>query len=694
MVTITWNRGRLMSQKYQPHKHPMWLLLLLWLDLAVPELTLHIATAKNNGTLLNPGLLLPLLFAVVPALVIYLLCTMISSPAVRKRITNFYAFICMVFCVSQTVYFKVFGTFYTFYSLANGASALQFVNTIVNAVRDNLVVLGAMILPFVLTLILSGQACNYQPIHRFLPRLMLAVAAVLAQVLLVLALPVFGGIEDSSPYGLYHTNSDSYTTINKLGLFTGFRLDIQRSLSGDAGDGDIVIQAPAETTGGLEIPAQTPAPTEPERPAETTVSEPTTEPQPVIDTSPNVLDINFDALIAQETDKSVLQVHQYFASRTASGKNAMTGVFEDCNLIMITAEAFSYLAVSETRTPTLYKLMNEGISFANYYVPDWGVSTTDGEYAFLTGTVPKNGVWSFKKSAENYMPLTMSMQLLDEGYSAYAYHGHTYTYYGRDLYLNNLGFAYKGLGNGLDITEQWPESDLEVINASVGDYINSEAPFVTYYMSISGHREFNFTGNMVAYKNKALVAEESYSTNVRAYLACQLELEKALTQLLADLEESGQLENTVIVLTADHYPNGLTAGEIGELLGHTPESNFEIYQNGAFIWKYGMDPIVVEEPSSHLDLLPTLSNLFGLEFDSRLYMGRDVFSDAQPLVMFRNRSWITDRAMYNADTKKVTSLTGEEITQEYIDSINNEVSNRFTVSSRILDYDYWSILFE
>ena len=95
-----------------------------------------------------------------------------------------------------------------------------------------------------------------------------------------------------------------------------------------------------------------------------------------------------------------------------------------------------------------------------------------------------------------------------------------------------------------------------------------------------------------------------------------------------------------------------------------------------------------------MDLLPTLSNLFGLEFDSRLYMGRDVFSDAEPLGFFNHRGWITDKAQYNASTGKVTSLTGEEISDEYVQRVKNEVNNKFIVSQRILEYDYWAVLFD
>ena len=194
-------------------------------------------------------------------------------------------------------------------------------------------------------------------------------------------------------------------------------------------------------------------------------------------------------------------------------------------------------------------------------------------------------------------------------------------------------------------------------------------------------------------RNKDLVANEPYSDNVKAYLSCQLEFEKSMKLLLEKLEAAGVLDNTVIVITADHYPYGLTNEEISELLGHEVETNFELYENQCIIYKPGMKAETIDEPCCSMDLLPTLSNLFGLEFDSRLYMGRDIFSDAEPFVMFQNRSWITDKAMYNASTKEVISLTGEEISSDYVKAHSKDLNNRFTVSARVLDYDYWRILF-
>ncbi|MBQ4550352.1 MAG: sulfatase-like hydrolase/transferase [Oscillospiraceae bacterium] len=686
--------------KQQTRRRYSSLLFYLWIALAFPELVLHLSTAKSSELLVNSGLLLGAVFAAVPAAVMFFLCTSLSK-GLNRLLTVLYSALAFLFCASQLVYYRIFGTFYTFFSMTNGGAAFQFGATIASAVTKNLVTLLLMAVPL-LTMLLGGRRRYYFQRRRpLMPKLAVLLAAVVIHIAAVSALPMFGGTDDTSAYGLYHNASDAYLGVNRLGLFTAFRLDMMRTITGSGAEGSIDLgePVPVETEPPEEhqfLTPEEPAQTEPQTTTpsvpETTAPPETTEPPITYDTSPNVLSIDFDSLIASEDDKTVKEVHQYFAARTPSNKNEKTGMFEGCNLILITAEAFSHLAVSEELTPTLYMMMNEGFRFTNYYVPDWGVSTTDGEYAHLTGTIPKDGVWSFKRSAGNLMPLTMNQQLLGLGYNSYAYHGHTYTYYSRDKYLTNLGYNYKGLGNGLEVKKTWPESDVEVVDLSTADFVGSE-PFSVYYMSISGHREFTFGGNAIAAKNKEHVADLPYSSNVRAYLATQLELEWSMGLLLQRLEEAGVLQNTVIVLTADHYPNGLTPEELGELLGHTPEGNFEIYRNGAFIWKPGMTPETIDEPASHLDLLPTLSNLFGLEFDSRLYMGRDVFSDAPPLVMFRNRSWITDEAQYNSQTRKAEFYGAAGSDDAYVKAINSEVGNRFAVSTRILENDYWRILF-
>ena len=154
-----------------------------------------------------------------------------------------------------------------------------------------------------------------------------------------------------------------------------------------------------------------------------------------------------------------------------------------------------------------------------------------------------------------------------------AYHDHNYTYYDRNLSHPNMGYDFKAVNSGLNIQNTWPESDLEMIQASVDDYINADN-FHVYYLTVSGHLEYNFYGNHMAIRHEAEVADLPYSDTVRAYIACNLELEYMLDYLLTRLEEAGQLDKTVIALSADHYPYGLSDAALDELVGHPVERKF------------------------------------------------------------------------------------------------------------------------
>ncbi|UKI28386.1 MAG: hypothetical protein L6V78_05535 [Clostridium sp.] len=117
----------------------------------------------------------------------------------------------------------------------------------------------------------------------------------------------------------------------------------------------------------------------------------------------------FATLAESETNEEIKNIHLYMNNQEATEKNKYTGMFEGKNLIAITAEAFSPLAVDKDLTPTLYKLVHEGFNFTNMYSPIYYVSTSDGEYVTLTSLLPKESVWSFYKSSKKTIYL-MSME--------------------------------------------------------------------------------------------------------------------------------------------------------------------------------------------------------------------------------------------------------------------------------------------
>ena len=446
------------------------------------------------------------------------------------------------------------------------------------------------------------------------------------------------------------------------------------------------------------------------------VVEPEPEPTPVV-YDYNKMDLDFEATSQLVGGQTLENIHKYFSSITASQKNEYTGMFAGKNLIQITAEAFSPYVISKELTPTLYKLTHEGFVFTNYYQPGWGQSTTGGEFAAMTGVIPTwiNNNLSFYVSSKDYMPFALGNQFRALGYTTVAYHNNSYTYYNRHLTHPNLGYDYYGQGNGLNITGPgWPYSDLEMMEltapAYIEDYVNNGKPFHAYYMSVSGHANWGW-GNAMSAKNReaAVAAYPNASQPVQGYIAANLELEHALTYLLEQLEAAGIADDTVICLTADHYPYALVTDDVDyyQELSGIPDSELDIsrYRNTLIMWCGSMEtPVTVDTPCSAIDIVPTLSNLFGLEYDSRLLSGRDVFaqnynasqaSTCMPLVILptnRGNSWITAAGTYDAKTRTFTPNPGITVADDYVDTVAALVDAKFSYARLLIQYDYAGVV--
>lgn len=417
-----------------------------------------------------------------------------------------------------------------------------------------------------------------------------------------------------------------------------------------------------------------------------------------VDTSPNVLPIDFESLIANADSNEIIKLAEFMESYTPTNRNEYTGMFEGYNLIFLTAEGFSTYAVDEELTPTLYRLINSGFVVDDYYVPLWSTSTSDGEYMNLTGLIP-DGSHSMRRSSDIEMPFSLAAYFASEGVNSYAFHNNSLSYYDRNRSHPNLGYNFQACKLG-DLDERvwggqvfkmnnagyWPASDLDMMVATIPKYINDDR-FHVYYMTISGHMNYNFTGNRMSKKHQEDVAELPYSEEGRAYVACNMELDAALEYLLEQLEAAGKLENTVICLSADHYPYAMDVANYEELAGKSLAGTLDIYRNSLILWNSEMETVKVEKTVYALDLLPTLLNLFGFEYDSRLYVGRDMLSDSPSMVIFLDRSFITDYVSYNR--KGATIWLTDEEDEEYLSAVQSQVKALYNYAAGILNNDFY-----
>ena len=616
------------------------------------------------------GIVCTVLFTLPVALLLGLWCCAVKPRSGRRVLLGVTAVLC-IWMATQTVYFYLFKTFLSLSSLvrvrmvAGEFGGLAVANTVkcwFPIVMESL--------PFAVAVIFGKRLIGAQKA----PRAIKVRCAVLA-VMLQMAVTLVVVSHDSDAMDLYHIYKQSDApelTVTNFGVLTNTRLELKRLVFGVQ-----EREEPPENWQDLLRPDE---------------PEPEDYPQP--GEKAQVMDIDFEALVQGEEDETLRAMHDHFARVEPTDKNQWTGYFGGKNLVWIVAEAFSSLAVDPELTPTLYRLSREGFVFHNFYTPLWGLSTSDGEYVTTTGLIPKAGAWSYLESAQNHMPFGFGNQFAKQGYRTLAYHNNTYTYYGRDQSYPNMGYEYYGLGNGLEVTRSWPESDEEMIQLSTPQYV-AEERFMVYYLTVSGHLNYNVEQNDMSAKHWDKVAHLPYSEEAKGYLASQIELDRAVENLLRQLDEAGKLDDTVIVLSGDHYPYGLQDEQIGELLGHEVDTDFEKFKSTLILWNAQMkEPVQVDKYCSSLDIMPTLANLFGLEYDSRLLAGRDILSDTPGLVIFYNYSFLSERGAYVSTLESFTPWEEPQSDDEqYLEETLEDIRDRFLYSALILDEDYYRVLF-
>lgn len=625
------------------------------------ELVIKYTMTKN---IFNIGLIYMAIFT-LPFILLFTLLSKSFPSKVNKVINIIITIILTVYYEVQFIFFQLFSVPFSFTSLGLADQALDFTAIIKDAIFSHLFGFIILIIPMILTFIFAKRIDNSKyTLTSSLSFLGMLIVSYLSTYLFLIP------FNETTKYtnDLYNNIDDQIAIIDRFGLLTYTKVDIKRLFVGY--DPEIIIED--------ETPYIPPA-----------IQEEPTE----IEYGNNELDIDFTKLTS--SNSSITKINSYMAKQTPTNKTKYTGMFKGKNLIFILAEGFNEIAVDKDRTPTLYKLTHNGFVFNNFYSPVY-FSTTGGEFQATTGLIPTQGVLSTWKKTTPTIKYALGNSFSKYDYNIQSYHDWTYTYYQRNVTMETLGFYnYMGCGNGLEkrLDCGWLPYDSEMVNQTYKDYMTKDKNFVTYYVTVSGHSPYN-SGDNIGRHYFDLVEDLPYSNPVKYYLAAQVELDKMLETLIARLEETGKLDDTVIALVGDHYPYTLTIDEMNEAATYKKDSIIEVNRSNFILWNNQIEePIVVDKVGSQVDVLPTLLNLFGIEYDSRLIIGKDILStNNEGIAIFSNRSWVTDYGSYSSSSKKFTLKEGKKLDDidAYVKSINNKAANSYSVSKMIIETDYYN----
>ena len=633
------------------HPSIIYMIILLYLEVFTKLIMAH--------QVFNLGSVYMVLFS-IPIVILLSLVTKVFEPKINKTISIILVLVISLLFEIQYVYFTLFSVPFSFSSIGMADQALDFITIIKDTLLKYWYNIIAIMAPFIVFCIFKNivdfsKVTKQKGIHTLVSFIIVYLAS------FTILIP-----DQQGSKKLYYNIDNPIAIIDRFGLLTYTKIDIKRQLFG------------YEST--LIVDTEYPTIVVPDEPEEIVYGD-------------NILEIDFES--KKSNKKALQQINDFISAQQPTSKHEYTGMFAGKNLIFILAEGFNEVAVDEVRTPTLHKMINNGFVFNNFYSPVH-LSTTGGEFQAVTGLIPTQESLTLWKKEKPTVAYALGNAFGKIGYRTQAYHDWTYTYYKRQYTMKTLGFDnYIGCGNGLEkeMNCKWLPMDTDMMNVTTPKYLGQEGKFATYYITVSGHSPYN-SSSRPAKKYLDLV-EGDYSTAVKYYLASQMELDRALEQLIKNLEESGELDDTVIALVGDHYPYTLSTDEMNEVSDYTKDGVVEVNKSNFIIWNNQMEePIIVDKLGSQIDVLPTLLNLFGIEYDSRLIVGKDILSNGECLAIFSNYSWVSDYGTYYANKKKFVAKEGITLEDQtaYVAAINNRVSNYYSISKLIMDNDYYNYI--
>ncbi len=393
-------------------------------------------------------------------------------------------------------------------------------------------------------------------------------------------------------------------------------------------------------------------------------------------------------------------IDAYFADRAASSANEMTGRLKGKHVILVLMESMDDWMIGE-HTPTIERLMAEGINFANFYTPVYGgIRTFNTEFAINTGSfLSSRGGYAFDYVTNSY-PQSLANRLRDAGYSAKTFHYNDPTFYSRGEFSPAMGYEeYVCYDDYVTETDEKVRKNLLYDDLLLFDNEGLKAEFfregqlnLNFVITRSAHLSYKYNEVLSHWGLKKYPQYRGLTGNEEtdcAYLKAKL-VDDFFARLLQELEAEGQLEDSVIIGVTDHYTYGYkNMDALYELSG--TEENLLLEKTPCFIWSPGMESMEVNKILNTSDLLPTVLNLLGVE-SAYAYIGRDAFDGNYPgFVPFSNGSWISGDIAYDSAAKKYFSVSGNQqtATAEFQKEMAAAVQKFIQINNLILDADYY-----
>ena len=409
-------------------------------------------------------------------------------------------------------------------------------------------------------------------------------------------------------------------------------------------------------------------------------------------------DTAWKKVIAGEQDQTKKEISTYLINQNITDKNDMTGIFKDKNVIFIMGESVNDIIAEYPKYyPNFAKMLEHSYYYENNYSPRNSCATLNNEFSGMTSLYSIVNTCTASSYKGNVYPESLFNIYKKAGYVTFSAHDYTEAYYPRPTVHKNMGSEdyYNVQRLGIKYSNEyrnWANDDdffAKVLKIIDQKQTSKDTKFMAWLTTVSSHQPYTVDSTQ-GDKYFNMTNGTGYPTDVRRFMSKLKIVDDALGVLMEGLEKRGILDDTVIVFYGDHYPYGISKDNLNKVLSYNTKSDMNAEQVPFLIYNPSIEGVKKEEYTSYVNVLPTLANMFDLDYDPRYYVGEDLFSkDYQSIVVFADGSWKNEVAYYNAAKNNIKYYGDKQYTAEEIKNINNKVKSKINISNKIVKTNFF-----
>lgn len=396
-------------------------------------------------------------------------------------------------------------------------------------------------------------------------------------------------------------------------------------------------------------------------------------------------------------DEFYKEVDAYFEERETHETNDYSDLYSGYNVISIIGETLETRFIDPVLTPNLYMMLNDGLTFDNYYTTVFQQGATcNSEFMSLTGysAIPSND-WINNvcdSYSENTYTYSLPNQLKSIGYDTYYFHSGYEWFYNRNVIVPQYGFETVKFQEDLieiGYDDFHDRQDTEMLYF-LDEFVNYDELFYIDLLTYSMHGAYNQSEFSVHYDR----VEEAnpgveLDTEIMNYMAKLVEFDDMLGLIIEQLVIHDKMDETLFVIFPDHYPY-MMDDEVYHDYVDLEIGTYEYMRQELIIYATDMTGEVISMTGSTMDIAPTMLNLIDSSLNFDYFVGLDLMSDVDNYVLFSDLT-LTDGKNYLVFNEEYDDKDTEIA---ILDSMFEQKITELEIQKKLLIIDYFKMLEE